>query len=444
MKGTKKKKAFQNKAETICKSLGRYGSLTALLLAFSSFIISCSTAPIVSIPASSNPSRAESITVSASTASTATSTVVDTSDITTTVTVSQTGGTVTSSTGKVTASTTEQVTSTHKTDEKSDNMVELIGRFAKVSDNAYKFEWAGSTITAGFTGTEIGIRLRTLKNANHDRDYFNIYIDEGETFVLVTDLDTVEYSLATGLKNGYHTVRVTKRTEAQFSSQLQFEGFIYGSSKPAPAPARKTRRIEIYGDSISAGYGNEAKENGFRLNEENVDKTYGAFAAAALDAEYTIIALSGHGMYKSLSQSTTEVTPKYFDRILYKNETFYKFDQPAPDVVIIHLGTNDANMNVGMQDYRKAYLHFVARIRRQYPGAYIVCTTAGGNTTVWDTIDEVVEYRQKLYNDEKIGHFVYMYDDIIGTTGADGHPSVYGHKQIGAALADYICEELGW
>ncbi len=218
MKETKKKKAFQNKAETICKSLGRYGSLTALLLAFSSFIISCSTAPIVSIPASSNPSRAESITVSASTASTATSTVVDTSDITTTVTVSQTGGTVTSSTGKVTASTTEQVTSTHKTDEKSDNMVELIGRFAKVSDNAYKFEWAGSTITAGFTGTEIGIRLRTLKNANHDRDYFNIYIDEGEPFVLVTDLDTVEYSLATGLKNGYHTVRVTKRTEAQFSS----------------------------------------------------------------------------------------------------------------------------------------------------------------------------------------------------------------------------------
>ncbi|MBQ8684024.1 MAG: hypothetical protein IJ518_05880 [Clostridia bacterium] len=366
---------------------------------------------------------------------------------TTAGTVVQTGfADATQTESKATTATTTKraTTTTKKTEGKSENMVEFIGRFQKISDTTYKFEWAGSTITAGFTGTEIGIRLRTLKNANHDKDYFNVSIDGGESFLLVTDMSRVEYTLATGLKDGYHTVRVTKRTEAQFSSQFQFEGFLYGSSQPAPAPARKTRRIEIYGDSISAGYGNEAKENGFRLNEENIDKTYGALAAAALDAEYTVIALSGHGMYESLSQSTTEVTPKYFDRILHKNDVKYKFDQPAPDVVVIHLGTNDANMGVSMADYRKAYLRFVANIRRQYPDAYIVCTTAGGNTTVWDTIDEVVNMRKQLYSDVKIGHFIYMYDDIAGTVGADGHPSVYGHQQIGDALTAYIQEKLGW
>ena len=345
----------------------------------------------------------------------------------------------TQGTKKTTASTTAV-----STGGKSKNMVEFIGRFNRTSDGFYQFDWGGSTITAGFEGTKIGIRLRTLKTGNTPNDYLNVTIDDAPPFVLKTDINTVEYPLAENLKNGYHTVRVTKRTEATFSSQLQFEGFLYGTGKAAPAPGRENRRIEIFGDSISAGYGNEGKEAGFRLSEENIDLTYGAIAAKALHAEYTTVALSGHGCHISLSGSTSEVTPKYFDRLLYKTEKYVDFAKPHPDVVIIHLGTNDFAMNVRVDDYYKSYLAFVAKVRRSYPNAYIVCTTCGGTTAALETLDKVVDMRKTLYSDTKIGHFVGLFDDLNGSLGSDGHPSVYGHQQLADQLVVFIKKAMNW
>lgn len=314
-----------------------------------------------------------------------------------------------------------------------------------VSAGVYQLEWSGSTITAGFEGTGIGIVLKTVQLGPYgDTDYFNVSIDGGKPFVLEIRQGTERYQLAKNLKNGYHTVSVTKRTEAQFGSLVQFGGFDYGSGKAAPAPARKSRRIEIYGDSISAGYGNEGTEPGFRLKEENAALTYGALAAEALDAEWTDIALSGHGCYISLSSSTTEVTPKYFDRSLYKTNTAYRFTQPAPDVVIINLGTNDYAMNVSDAAYYKAYLDFIAKIRRKYPNAFIVCTTCGGTDKPFDLLEKIVETRKNQYKDRKIGHFIEIIEDPDGAFGSDGHPSVYGHRQIAEQMTEYLRDVMGW
>ncbi|MDD6237245.1 MAG: SGNH/GDSL hydrolase family protein [Clostridiales bacterium] len=329
--------------------------------------------------------------------------------------------------------------------QKSENNMELIGRFSEVSSGKYQFEWSGSTITAGFEGTEISILLRTMRLGPYGtEDYFNVSVDGGKAFVLKVQQGTEKYQLAKNLKNGYHTVRITKRTEAQFGSLIQFEGFDYGSGKAAPAPARKNRRIEIYGDSISAGYGNEGTEPGFRLNEENADLTYGALAAKALDAEYTDIALSGHGVYVSLSGSTTEVVPKYFERMIYKEPVTYRFIQSPPDVVIINLGTNDYAMNVNDGNYYKAYLDFIAKIRKKYPKAYIVCTTCGGTDKPLDLLTRVVDTRKEQYKDQKIGQFFGIIEDTQGAFGADGHPSVYGHQQLADQLAEYLKEVMNW
>ncbi len=343
------------------------------------------------------------------------------------------------------ASSVRQETSSASVAEKSKNNVELIGRFADAGNGKYRFEWSGSTITAGFEGTEIGILLNTVRLGPYgDEDYFNVSVDNGEPFVLKIKQGTDKYQLAKDLKNGYHTVRITKRTEAQFGSLVQFEGFDYGSGKAAPAPARKKRKIEIYGDSISAGYGNEGTEAGFRLAEENADLTYGALTAKALNAEYTDIALSGHGVQLSLSGSVTEVTPKYFDRTLYKESSTYRFAETPPDVVIINLGTNDYAMNVSDTDYYKAYLDFVAKIRRKYPKAYIVCTTCGGTDKPLNLLTRVVETRQKQYKDQNIGQFFGVIEDTNGAFGSDGHPSVYGHRQLAEQLVEYLKEAMSW
>ncbi len=329
--------------------------------------------------------------------------------------------------------------------EKSENNIELIGRFLTVTSGIYQFEWSGSTITAGFEGTEIAVILKTVRSGPYgDVDYFNITVDSEKPYVLEVKNGVDKYQLASGLANGYHTVKITKRTEAQFGSLIQFEGFDYGSGKAAPAPARKKRRIEIYGDSISAGYGNEGTEAGFRLKEENVDMTYCALAADALNAEYTDIALSGHGCHISLSSSTTEVVPKYFNRALYKTNTMYRFNQPDPDVVIINVGTNDYAMNVSDANYYSSYMDFIANIRKKYPQTYVVLTTCGGTYKALNTLQTVVERRQSQYNDKNIGVFAAVIEDTNGAYGSDGHPSVYGHKQLSIQLIEYLRNIMNW
>ncbi len=329
--------------------------------------------------------------------------------------------------------------------ERSENNIELIGRFNTVTTGIYQFEWSGSTITAGFEGTEIGIILKTVRCGPYGEvDYFNVTIDDKEPYVLEVKKGVDKYQLASELENGYHTVKVTKRTESQFGSLIQFEGFDYGSGMAAPAPARKKRRIEIYGDSISAGYGNEGTQAGFRLNEENVDLTYCALAADALNAEYTNISLSGHGCYISLSQSTTEVVPKYFNRALYKTNTMYRFNQTDPDVVIINLGTNDYAMNVSEVNYFNSYMDFIASVRRKYPQAYIVCTTCGGTNKALSTLQTIVDRRKTQYNDSKIGVFAAVIEDTNGAYGSDGHPSVYGHQQLSEQLIEYLEDVMNW
>ena len=325
--------------------------------------------------------------------------------------------------------------------------MELIGRFYEKGAGVYQFEWSGSTISAGFIGTGIAIKLRmTLPSPDihGGLDYLNVSIDGGAPTVLKVNEHTVRYPLASGLPDGYHTVRVTKRTEAQFGSQLQFEGFDYGGGKPAPAPARKTRRIEVYGDSISAGYGNEGTAPGFRLEEENASLTYGMLAADALNAECTVIALSGHGCFVSLSGSKTEVVPKYFNQILYKNRRTYAFPSPDPDAVIVHLGTNDYAMNVLDADFYTAYQTFVRRIRREYPKAYIVLAAGGGTTRHLDLLQRVADVCRERDKDTRVGCFVGVYTDADVAEGADGHPSAAGHRQLAEQLTAYLKETLNW
>ena len=324
----------------------------------------------------------------------------------------------------------------------SENEVEFIGRFADRGNGVYAFEWSGSTITAGFVGTGIAVELKTVRTAGNTEDYLNISVDGEAPRVLTVREGQERYVLAEGLPRGYHTVRLTKRTEAQFASLLEFHGFDYLDGQAAPAPARKTRRIEVYGDSISAGYGNEGSEPGFRLEEENAEKTYGMLAAGELDAECTIIALSGHGCFTGLG-GRSDILSRYMDQTLYKERGKYR-GRTDPDVVVVNLGTNDYAMQVDSGDFYTAYVDFIAALRRTYPKAYIVCMAGGGTNAHIDVLGRVEDLFRRQRKDNRVVRFVAAYEDINGTQGADGHPSVYGHEQLAGQLADFLREQLGW
>ena len=328
----------------------------------------------------------------------------------------------------------------------SNNNVEFIGRFLKTADGGYSFNWSGSTICAGFKGTEIGINITVSDGTT---DYLNVTIDNNLPDMMTVTSDKRTYLLADGLKNSWHSVTIQKRTEGVQSSVLTFYGFNYLSGKPAYAPARKTRSIEFIGDSITAGYGNMGSygASGFKLSQENAGKTYGALAAQALNADSTIIAISGAGMYQDLSGATDLILPKYYNQTLAKDfsvQAKWDFTKNVPNVTVINLGTNDFQSGVNSGDYYKAYMNFLASVRSNYPNTYIVCAMGPMSILAWQSVCDVVAARTAK-GDRKIATCALTLDTSdTSLWGADGHPSAAGHVKLADKLAVLIREKLGW
>ena len=273
--------------------------------------------------------------------------------------------------------------------------VRYIGRFDVSKPDAPSAEWSGSAMEARFSGTQVSARLGGSNN------YFDVVLD-GVVQPVIKTSGQASNAIATGLAAGTHDVLVFRRDEA-FDNPATFSGFDFGSGAllaPPPAPAR---RIEIVGDSISAGYGDECANasTGFSAATENEYIAYGPLTARALGADVHVIAWSGKGLYRNLDGSMTETMPILWQRTI-PTDTSSHWDpsQWIPNVVVINLGTNDYNAGGGdpSAGFQSTYLQFVEQLEGAYPGVFILGAVGpmlGGSSyaSVKKAISNVVSMR---------------------------------------------------
>ena len=198
-----------------------------------------------------------------------------------------------------------------------DPNIEYIGRFDFSNPKSVRFDWPGVQIRTKFEGTSCSIKLKDGKN-----DY-NVFIDGRLQKILRTTSDTI-YVLANGLPNKVHTLLVTKRTEALFGSAV-FDGFILDGGKDLvkTIELKKKRRIEFVGDSYFTGFGSDGDSPDcvFSRETENSYLSFGPQLARKLNADYSIVAISGVGVTKNYGDSlrTSEFPlPYYYDQNLYE------------------------------------------------------------------------------------------------------------------------------
>ncbi len=177
--------------------------------------------------------------------------------------------------------------------------IEYIGRFDFSRPGVVRFDWPGVQIKTRFSGTYCAIKL---KDGNND---YNIFIDGKLTKVLRTSSDTI-YTIAEDLKDNIHSLLITKRTEA-LNGIASFEGFILNTGDSLyPVVDQKKRKIEFIGDSFVAGLGSEGKTPDCLFSRET-DNNYIAFGpvlARRLNADYSVIAISGIGIVRNDGDST--------------------------------------------------------------------------------------------------------------------------------------------
>ena len=145
-----------------------------------------------------------------------------------------------------------------------------------------------------------------------------IFLDGERAMDAVLDDPVVVFTVLDESEPAEHTVRIVKLSETGNSTCLisSIEASAYGAISPTP---EKERSIEFIGDSITCGYGVDAEDQNksFSTRTEDASKSYAYKAAELLDADYSLVSKSGHGIISGYSGDGSiqswGVMPDYYE-----------------------------------------------------------------------------------------------------------------------------------
>lgn len=254
------------------------------------------------------------------------------------------------------------------------------------------------------------------------------------------------------------TIRIMKYSEAAFSL-LGIES-IEVTGEVLPPPKARPFRLEFIGDSITCGYGIEgiAEKDVFTTMQENPWHAYACKVAEALQAEFELISWSGNGIISHYIEPSVEepgneeaLIPAlypYTDMILEQRMgrkeseyTVWDTQDFHPDVVVLHLGTNDCSYTRRIPErnavFQKAYLEFITYLHHANPHAQIICMIGAMQQELNETIEDAVIQLQAA--GKQYVHYLEVPpqrpEDGLGT---DYHPSQVTQDKMAELLISCI------
>lgn len=329
----------------------------------------------------------------------------------------------------------------------ADSRLYYIGRFDQSDPAGPRFAWSHSMLKLRFRGTDLQLKLNEQKEA-----YYDVIVDGQPNRKITVEPGVSVCDIARGLPSADHQVSIVRRAEA-FTGISQIQGLYLNEGGQLLETPRLSRRIEVIGDSITCGYGNEAEneKSKFKPSEENAYWTYGAVAAREVGAEYVCVAWSGKKMWPNNS------IPEIYDRTIPMDaNSTWDYSRSQPDAVVINLATNDFGGGVPDEaQWTAAYKAFVKRIRGNYPKAMIYMASGSMMSDGWPPEKKVLStlknYLQRIEDElraegeTRIGqiHFEPQNREVDGI-GADWHPSVKTQVKMGQKLAEALKKDLAW
>ena len=328
--------------------------------------------------------------------------------------------------------------------------------------------WSCSGLTVRFEGKKLAIRIKAMSDqipgmpgmptpppdwpcigavVNDELIFRKECHEEDEWIVLYEEEETKDVE-----------VRIVKVSENARGKLAILE--IDTDGRFLKAEEKKCPHIEILGDSITCGFGNEAENNGmiFRTSEENGWQAYGAIAARQLGYEFDLICESGicavkpeHPMFEMHAmEDIYAYTDKLYAVKMDKEAQKWDFKKNHNDIVVISLGTNDSNPIRFYRDFDEIarmeewfhlrYKEFVKMVRElNGEETYICCALGSMDYYLYHHIRDIVKEIKEETGDERIRCFEFIPINVMFEGyGAMGHPSAKTHARMGKELAAFI------
>lgn len=322
-----------------------------------------------------------------------------------------------------------------------------------VQPDSTSIYWPGTSISLNFKSKSVKAKLKSTK----EDAYFYAIIDDSiaNKIEVLKNAPAKYYTLASGLNGKAHHLQLFKLSNS--TSANQFYGFELAKKSELLKPSKLTaRKIEFYGNSITAGHGVDTppplKDSGEPKYFNNY-YTYAAITARHFNAQYVNTSRSGIGVTISWFP---EIMPETFDRIdpLDANSK-WDFIKYQPDVIVVNLFQNDSwlvnNPNhpefkhrFGTQKPTKdfivtAYKNLISKIRSKNPQAHIIC--ALGNMDATREGSEWPGYIKKAITE--LGD-AKIYQVVFPDKNTPGHPKRNEQQAMADQLIKFIAENIKW
>ncbi|MDO5391475.1 MAG: GDSL-type esterase/lipase family protein [Eubacteriales bacterium] len=325
------------------------------------------------------------------------------------------------------------------------------GRIDDRNPKRPEFIFPASSLEFRFRGT--GAVLTVSNHRGCWNNYLGIIVDGEQRKELLPEQGSARIVLAEGLEDTEHQILVFKRQDSCHTFAAE-ELEVFGEGTLLELPEKPHRKIEVYGDSVSAGEVSEAVDYAGRPDPEHNGEysnswySYSWMTARKLNAQIHDIAQGGIAL---LEETGWFCAPHYvgmervWDKVHYNPElgetTDWDFSRYTPHVVIVAIGQNDSHPDDYMKEdpdgeraeyWREHYRSWIRQIRGRYPEALIILTTTILNHDVnWDrSIDQVC----RELKDEKIVHFLYSNNGA----GTPGHIRIPEAERMAEELSSFI------
>jgi lysophospholipase L1-like esterase len=330
------------------------------------------------------------------------------------------------------------------------NSITYTGRTETLPDGSVRYDWVGVYLQTYFTGGSIAVRISETKYS-----YYNVFIDNNWIEKIKFSGKDTLITLAHGLTVKPHLLKLQKCTEGERGCTTIHQ-FVLASNGTLKAVPRKSRMIEVYGDSYTCGYGNEATyKDHFKVETENCEKSYATIIARYFDADYSLIAHSGRGMVRNYGDTARLSKNTMYDRSTKVYDSFnattpYDFKAYRPNIVLINLGANDFSRgNIPTdEEYIAGYKKMIKQLREIYGNVSILCIiphSSGITSPIARCLMKMMN-EQEMKEDKNLYLANLMYGELDGIddTGADGHPNYSGDRKIAMKLIPRISTIMHW
>lgn len=333
----------------------------------------------------------------------------------------------------------------------SDQRLQYMGRIDDSCADAPVFVYPCTNVRIRFRGTAIGFEITNLHG--YYENSVGILLDGEERKIVLPESGKMTFLAAENLPDTEHELMLYKRMDT--CHYFVFHGFqLPENAEVLPLPPKPCRRMEFYGDSVTAGEVCELEDYCAKPDPphngqySNSYYSYAWCTARRLHAQIHDVAqggvalLPGTGYFCAPDLVGME---QLCDKIQCNPQLgpvrHWNFAWYTPHVVVVAIGQNDNHpvdiMEPGLDNPQAAhwmahYEGFIRRLRSLYPAATIIlATTILNHHPNWDAAIDAV-WRE--LRDERIHHFLYSNNGC----GTPGHIRRSEAEKMAAELSAYI------